>query len=153
VDIASEFGRVLGPLRRAVLRTRLAEDLPDLPEAQIELLRALQSAGTMTSSDLAAQLRVARSTISNLVKAMTAAGLVQRTPSSTDRRIVELSLSPLSRDLLDRYDRISTHALQRAIDSLADRDRVALGRAIPALHALLIALDDEQLRYSAQRPA
>lgn len=39
---AAELSRLLGPLRRAVLRTtRSAEDLPDLPEAQIELLRVL----------------------------------------------------------------------------------------------------------------
>ncbi|OBJ52374.1 MarR family winged helix-turn-helix transcriptional regulator [Mycobacterium sp. 1423905.2] len=153
MDVASEFGRVIGPLRRAVLRSRLAEDLPDLPEAQIELLRALQAAGTATPGELAAQLRVARSTISNLVRTMTAAGLVQRTPSSSDFRLVQLSLSPLSRDMLERYDRISTAALQRAIDSLTTQDRVALERAVPALHALLTALDRGQARQRTNRPA
>src|ERR1044072_3048564 len=40
MDTATDLGRLIGPLRRAVLlRTRRAEDLPDLPEAQIELLR------------------------------------------------------------------------------------------------------------------
>jgi DNA-binding MarR family transcriptional regulator len=143
MDTASEFGRLIGPLRRAVLRTRLAEHLPDLPEAQIELLRALEIVGTATPSELAAHLRVAPSTISNLVRTMTAANLVRRTPSTTDLRAVQLGLSPKSRDMLRRYDRTSTAALRRAIDRLTTKERAALDRGMPALRALLTALEDE----------
>lgn len=144
VDVASEFGRLIGPLRRAVLRTRMAEDLPDLPEPQIELLRALEAVGTATPSDLAAQLRVAPSTISNLLRTMTASGLVRRTPSTVDLRTAQLGLSAPSRDMLDRYDRSSTAALRRAIARLTKDDRAAVERALPALRALLAALEDEQ---------
>lgn len=151
MDTASEFGRLIGPLRRAVLRTRLAEDLPDLPEAQIELLRALEIVGTATPSELAAQLQVAPSTISNLVRTMTAAGLVRRTPSTTDLRTVQLGLSPKSRDMLHRYDRTSTAALRRAIDRLTTKERAALERGMPALRALLTALEDESGTQRAGR--
>lgn len=144
MDVASEFGRLIGPLRRAMLRTRLLVGLPDLPEAQIELLRALERVGPASPSDLAAQLRVAPSTVSNLVRTMTAAGLIQRTPSIQDLRTVQLGLSALSREMLDRYDRRSTAALRRAIDRLAAEDRAALERSLPALRALLAALEDEQ---------
>ncbi|MBW0014282.1 MarR family transcriptional regulator [Mycobacterium sp.] len=153
MDVAREFGRLIGPLRRAVLRTRLAEDLPDLPEAQIELLRALEATASATPGELAAQLRVARSTISNLLRTMTATGLLQRIPSSSDLRVVELSLSPLSMDLLGRYDRISTAALQHAIDSLTSQERAALEQAIPAMRALLGALDHPHVAHRADRPA
>ncbi|KUO05680.1 MarR family winged helix-turn-helix transcriptional regulator [Streptomyces caeruleatus] len=143
MDTATEFGRLLGPLRRAVLRTRRAEGLPDLPEAQIELLRALTETGTATPRQVAVRLRVAPSTVSNLVRTMTAAGLVVRTPSATDLRTVHLAPSPEALDMLDRYDRTSTAALRRALDDLAPQSREALERALPVLAELLTALEAE----------
>ncbi|AEW94178.1 MULTISPECIES: MarR family winged helix-turn-helix transcriptional regulator [Streptomycetaceae] len=141
MDTATEFGRLLGPLRRAVLRTRRAEGLPDLPEAQIELLRALAETGTATPRQVAARLRVAPSTVSNLVRTMTAAGLVERTPSAADLRTVHLAASPRALDMLDRYDRTSTAALRRALDGLAPAKREALERALPVLAELLTTLE------------
>ncbi|MEV5943258.1 MarR family transcriptional regulator [Streptomyces sp. NPDC051994] len=142
MDTATEFGQLLGPLRRAVLRTRRSDDLPDLPEAQIELLRALCGTGPLTPREASARLRVAPSTVSNLVRTMTASGLIERTPSSTDLRTVHLAASPRAVDLLDRYDRVSTRALQGALDQLTAQSREAIDRALPALAELLATLED-----------
>ncbi|MEV6807909.1 MarR family winged helix-turn-helix transcriptional regulator [Streptomyces sp. NPDC017248] len=141
MDTATEFGRLLGPLRRAVLRTRRTVNLPDLPEAQIELLRTLTETGAATPREVAARLRVAPSTVSNLVRTMTAAGLVERTPSATDLRTVRLTASPTAVEILDRYDRTSTATLRRALEDLAPQHREALERALPALAELLTVLE------------
>ncbi|MER7483595.1 MarR family transcriptional regulator [Streptomyces sp. NPDC126510] len=142
MDTATDLGRLIGPLRRAVLqRTRSAEELPDLPEAQIELLRVLSEAGPLAPRDVASRLRVASSTVSNLVRAMTASGLVERRPSSTDLRTVTLVASPHALDLLDRYDRVSAEELRRALSTLAPDSRRAIEEALPALRALQGALD------------
>ncbi|EMF01903.1 MarR family transcriptional regulator [Streptomyces mobaraensis NBRC 13819 = DSM 40847] len=141
MDTATELGRLLGPLRRAVLRTRRSEGLPDLPEAQIELLRVLAETGSITPREAAIRLRAAPSTISNLVRAMTAAELVERTPSATDLRTVNLSATPRALDMLDRYDRTSTAALRRALDALPPADRLAIDEALPALADLLVTLE------------
>ncbi|MEU7190358.1 MarR family transcriptional regulator [Streptomyces sp. NPDC045369] len=146
MDTATEFGRLLGPLRRAVLRTRRSEGLPDLPEAQIELLRVLAEAGTVTPREAASQLKAAPSTVSNLIRTMTASGLVERTPSPANLRTAHLTASPKALDMLDRYDRTSTAALRRALDGLHPESREALERSLPALTELLTALE-------AQAPA
>jgi DNA-binding MarR family transcriptional regulator len=143
VDTAVEFGRLIGPLRRAVLRTRHEEGLPDLPEAQIEVLRVLEHTGTPTPREVAARLGVAPSTVSNLVRAMSTAGLVQRTPSATDLRNAHLTLTPKARDMLKRYDRVSTAALRRAMKSLTPQRRKALEQALPALADLITALSGQ----------
>lgn len=143
MDTATEFGRLLGPLRRAVLRTRRSAGLPDLPEAQIELLRVLAGAGTITPREAAIRLKAAPSTVSNLLRTMTAAGLVERTPSPTDLRTVHLTASPRALEMLDRYDRTSTAALRRALDELSPENRRALDRSLPALAELLTALEAE----------
>ncbi|MEU3892266.1 MarR family transcriptional regulator [Streptomyces sp. NPDC029041] len=142
MDTATDLGRLIGPLRRAVLlRTRRAEDLPDLPEAQIELLRVLSEAGPLGPGDVASRLRVASSTVSNLVRAMTASGLVERRPSSTDLRTVTLVASPHALDLLDRYDAVSTQELRRALAALTPDGRRAIEEALPALRELQHVLD------------
>ena len=143
VDSATELGRLIGPLRRAVLRSRHAERLPDLPEAQIELLRAVQEAGTTTPGEVSARLRVAPSTISNLVRTMTATGLLTRTPSATDLRNVHLSLSRTAHDMLDRYDRVSTTALRNAMHRLSPKRRKALEDSLPAIADLITALAEQ----------
>ncbi|MGA5205615.1 MarR family winged helix-turn-helix transcriptional regulator [Streptomyces variegatus] len=144
MDTATGLGRLIGPLRRAVLlRTRRSADLPDLPEAQIELLRALSDAGALPPREVATRLRVAPSTVSNLVRAMTAAGLVERKPSSTDLRTVTLVASPHALDLLSRYDRVSAEALRRALAALPPDSRQAIDEALPALTELIEALEEQ----------
>jgi len=142
MNTAAELSRLLGPLRRSVLRaTRSAEGLPDLPEAQIELLRALLAAGPLSPGEAARRLGVANSTVSNLVKAMVNAGLVRREQPPGDFRGVLLAPTDQALDLLDRYDRTSASALAEAIARLPPDERDALATALPALAHLTEELD------------
>lgn len=143
MDTASDLSQLLGPLRRAVLRsTRGAADLPDLPEAQIELLRALAAEGSLGTKVVADRLRIAPSTVSNLVKTMVASGLVERAADRADQRAVVLTPTPAALDLLDRYDRASTAALEGALAALPAADRAALRDALPVLRRLVRELDN-----------
>lgn len=142
MDTVSEFGQLLGPLRRAVVRkARAAGNLPDLPEAQIEMLRVLIDAGPIASGDVAARLRVAPSTVSNLARQMTAAGLLERLPSATDLRTVHLAASDAARALFEQYNATSTDALQQAMDGLGKAQQLHIARALPALKLLLVELE------------
>ncbi|WP_083869099.1 MarR family winged helix-turn-helix transcriptional regulator [Nocardia niigatensis] len=141
--LEAQLSTLLGPLRRAVLRrTRTAEGLPDLPEAQIELLRLLVAKGGLAPSRAAAELKVAQSTISNLIRAMTAAGLIERRPLPSDGRGALLVASTRARQLLDRYDRASAAVLRETLSGLPGADRRALQAALPALQRLLVALSE-----------
>src|SRR5690606_20598324 len=63
--VEAQLSALLGPLRRAVLRrTRVLEGLPDLPEAQIELLRLLVAHDGLAPGRAAVELKVAQSTVS-----------------------------------------------------------------------------------------
>ena len=142
MDTAAELSRLLGPLRRSVLRaTRSAEGLPDLPEAQIELLRALLAAGPLSPGEAARRLGVANSTVSNLVRAMANAGLVRREQAPGDYRAVLLAPTDEALDLLHRYDRTSATALATAIERLTPDERHALAASLPALAHLTEELE------------
>ena len=142
VATADALSRLLGPLRRAVLRrARESGGLPDLPDAQIELLRVLQAAPGTGVGEVAARLRVAPSTVSNVVRSAVAAGLVERRTSPTDLRAVELYPSTIALRLLETYDGTSCALLSNALAILSPGDRKAIERAMPALGRLLDAID------------
>ncbi|MEH6797594.1 MAG: MarR family transcriptional regulator, partial [Rhodococcus sp. (in: high G+C Gram-positive bacteria)] len=82
---------------------------------------------------LAARLNLARSTVSNLIKAMVDAGLVERSISSGDLRSATLTASPKAVHLLAEYDAVSSQVLSDALDELTPDHRRALSAAIPAL--------------------
>ncbi|MEW1958705.1 MarR family transcriptional regulator [Kineococcus sp. NPDC059986] len=140
--LARRLGPLLGPLRRTVLRrSRDLAALPDLPEAQVELLRVLADDGPQSPSGLADRLHLARPTISNLLRTMTSAGLVDRSPGAG--RAVAVSATGHALELLRRYDAASARTLERALGHLDAGDRAALAAALPALDRLLAALGDD----------
>jgi len=66
---------------------------PDLSMAQFNLLTAIQSAGEITGSELAAQLGVSPPSVSVMVDRLVERGLLIRRRSDRDRRKVVLRLS------------------------------------------------------------
>jgi DNA-binding MarR family transcriptional regulator len=134
---AREFAQLLGPLRRAVLKaTRAAADLPDLSEPQIEVLRLLSHEGPVAPTDIASALRIAPSTLSNLLKAMTDAGLIVRARRPDDQRRVDVAISPYARGLLGSYDATSLRAIADFLDELPDHERAAFDATVPVLRRM-----------------
>ncbi|MFZ8757261.1 MarR family winged helix-turn-helix transcriptional regulator [Microbacterium sp. HMH0099] len=127
----------LGPLRRAVLRTsRAAADLPDIPDAQIEVMRTLAATGGSAPSDLAAGLGLARSTVSNLLSQMEKGGLIERRVVPGDGRRSVVALSPLASARLHAFDDAATEVIVSALLDLPAGDLDAIAGALPALERL-----------------
>ena len=138
---AGRLAAVVSPLRRALLAAaREREGLPDIPDAQIEVLRALPR-GTMASpGGLAEALGLGRSTISNLLASMERAGLIARRTRTDDRRQVDVVASAEALSYFDRFDRASSEIVADAAASLSAEHRAALEAAVPALESLRDAL-------------
>ncbi len=137
----ARLAAVISPLRRTLLAAaRAAERLPEIPDAQIEVIRALPRGTVATSGELAARLGLNRSTVSNLLTAMEAAGLVARRQHTGDRRRVEIAATARALDLFDRFDHASAALVSAAAATLPDGDRAALAAALPALERLRDAL-------------
>jgi DNA-binding MarR family transcriptional regulator len=140
------LSRVLGPLRRAVLRaTRAAEDLPDLPDAYIEILRAVADRPAITPRAIADQLGLARPTVSNQLQAMKRDGLVSLDRSDTDARVVHVTATDFATGLLSRYDTASRQILSAALSQLSTKEQAAVTAAVPALSRLQAILTSRSL--------
>ncbi|WP_328395967.1 MarR family transcriptional regulator [Nocardia sp. NBC_00416] len=137
----ARLAAVISPLRRTLLTAaRAVERLPEIPDAQIEIIRALPRGSVTTSGELAGRLGLSRSTVSNLLTAMEASGLIERRPRPGDRRRIEIRTTARARDLFDRFDLASSALVTDAAATLDPADRAALAAALPALEHLREAL-------------
>lgn len=143
-DAENRLAAVISPLRRTLLAAaRERGELPDIPDAQIEVVRALlPSSGSAERgpAELAEALHLNRSTVSNLLGALEADGLVERRRADGDGRRVVVVLSPRALDLFGRFDQAAGELLRDALETLDPADREAVTAAVPALEKLAAAL-------------
>lgn len=141
--VARRLSAEIGPFRRTLLATaRRSVALPDIPDAQIEVLRRLGEDGWSSPTALGRSLGLARSTVSNLVQAMERDGLVERRLARGDGRSTEVGLTGLAEGRLADYDASAERVLVDAMDALSEDDRRALAVAMPALERLRARLDE-----------
>ncbi|MGW0180282.1 MarR family winged helix-turn-helix transcriptional regulator [Nocardia sp. NPDC003345] len=137
----ARLAAVISPLRRTLLNAaRAAAELPEIPDAQIEIIRALPPGEVTTPAELAHRLGLSRPTVSNLLTALEASGLIERRPGSGDRRRIEVLTTTRAHDLFARFDIASGALVEKATATLAPADRDALAAAVPALERLREAL-------------
>lgn len=138
---AGRLAAVISPLRRALLSAaREREGLPDIADAQVEVIRALPPGTVASPSGIADSLGLGRSTVSNLLASMERAGLVVRKPRTDDRRQVDVVASAEALGYFDRFDRAAEAIVTDAAASLSAEDLAALAAAVPALERLRDAL-------------
>lgn len=89
-----------------VLDTRTAEcyaaltPRADVTPRQVGVLLALFRAGTASQARLSDIIRIDRNTLSEMITRMVQKGLIERTPSSEDRRAFDLTITPEGKTLL-----------------------------------------------------
>jgi DNA-binding MarR family transcriptional regulator len=129
-------------LRRALRRgARVADPGNTLAVAQFELLAALAEHPGSRPGQLARQLNMRPNTVTTIVNALTARGLVQRVAAETDRRAVELTVTEAGHQAVLAWQATNAAVLHLALSTLPARQRRALAAAVPALDALASAVD------------
>jgi DNA-binding MarR family transcriptional regulator len=142
-DAARRLSAEVGPFRRALLNTaRRSGGLPDIPDAQIEVLRRLDADGWSSPTTLGRALGLARSTVSNLVAVMEREGLVERRLARGDGRSTEVGLTELAERRLAVYDESAERVLVEAMAAATAADRQVLVEAGAALARLRQRLED-----------
>lgn len=132
---------VISPLRRTLLAAaREREGLPDIPDAQIEILRALPRGTVSSPGELASSLGLGRSTVSNLLAAMERAGLITRRTRTDDGRRVDVAASGAALEYFDRFDAASEAIMADVSAALTADQLAALEQAVPVLEHLRDAL-------------
>ena len=130
------FGRVL---RRAVRRRF---PLPPLSDAQVGVLRVVESAPGIGTGAVAERLQLAPNTVSSLVRELVDAGLLLRARDPRDRRATCLQLTAVAQEGLGLWGAVRDDVLTDALHRLDPADRAALAAALPAARRLVAVLDE-----------
>jgi DNA-binding MarR family transcriptional regulator len=133
-----QLTEVVTRLRRA-LRASIRSDYAweTLPMTHIEVLQTLADQPGIRVGDVASALRLAQSTVSALIRQMSADGLVERTTSVADRRVVLVSLTRAGVELLAEWQQAHRMRIAAALEALRLDQRDAIGQALPALDLLV----------------
>jgi DNA-binding MarR family transcriptional regulator len=106
---------------------------------QFKLLKLVAMAGAQTLGDVAAFLGVSNPAASKAVDKLVRRGLLGRSEGETDRRAIQLSLTPASRRLLAAYDAAKDRKLARVFRQFS---RVDLRRTAELLDKLSAGIAD-----------
>jgi DNA-binding MarR family transcriptional regulator len=109
--------------------------------AQLELLGALAEHPGARPGQLARLLNMRPNTVTAIVNALTAQGLVARVTAAGDRRAVELTVTPSGQQAVLAWQATNAAVLHLALSTLPARQQRALAAAVPALDALARAID------------
>ncbi|MFT4081691.1 MAG: MarR family transcriptional regulator [Nocardioides sp.] len=140
-DPIEQLAHIVPAMWRTLVRvTRAAQEMPAV-ESQVSILRKLVASGPMAPAHLADELHLSRPTVSNLLKALVADGLVERTRSATDARSVIVSPTERGRRVLETFRHDRAEVLRDALTELAPAERDAVTGAVPALRQLLRRLE------------
>jgi DNA-binding MarR family transcriptional regulator len=80
-------------------------------------------------------------TVTTIVNALAAAGMVARVTATGDRRAIELSATEAGRQAVLAWQATNAAVLNLAVSTLPVRQQRALAAAVPALDALARAID------------
>ncbi|MFT4211188.1 MAG: MarR family transcriptional regulator [Microbacterium sp.] len=136
----------LAHLVPALWRTmrRATDSFERLPanESQVTLLRMIAMTDGISPSQLAERLHLARPTVSNLLKGLTHAGLVERRTADGNNRSAVVSATALGHEVLETFRHDRADVLQSALARLSPADQHRIEAAVYPLRLLLLELED-----------
>jgi DNA-binding MarR family transcriptional regulator len=131
-----ELGEFLVSTAAAVVR-RVPTDGLEVSLAAARVMARIQDNGPCRISDLAIQERSSQPTITNHIKRLETAGLVQRSLDPRDARAWLIDLSPLGRQrLVEIRVRLGTN-IEPMLEKLSARDRKALRAGLEVMRRLI----------------
>ncbi|MFI5659919.1 MarR family winged helix-turn-helix transcriptional regulator [Streptomyces sp. NPDC051684] len=115
-DTANHVGELL-----EVLWGRAQEKAPSgpIPPSQLRALKLIEEQGSVNQRTLGEVLGTGPSSVSRLCDRLEAAGLLERVPSATSRREVELTLSAQGEKVLDELRLARTREVAEVLRTMA----------------------------------
>jgi len=149
-DLAAQVVAIASGLRR-ITRRRLRPAMPGPPlrGAQIELLQVVGAQPGVSVRAAARTLHLADNSVSTLVNQLVTVGLIERRPDPSDRRTARLTLTESARERMTQWRAGRAQLVGTALARLSDDDARAIEDALPALHRLLVLLEDEMTEGAA----
>jgi DNA-binding MarR family transcriptional regulator len=140
--LGRSFKAAMGAVRR--LRGRDTHRPGQLSYAQYSLLFGLAQSTGLSSRELAFAADLSPATVTPMLDHLAAGGLVQRTRSESDKRVVIVSLTERGRAVVqERHARLEPR-WRVALQEFSDQELLTSARVLDCLTALFDDFDDDQ---------
>jgi DNA-binding MarR family transcriptional regulator len=139
--VGRAFKGTVAALRR--LRGRESQHPGELSYAQYGLLFGLAESPAMSARELALSADVSPATATEMLDALAATGLVKRTRSTLDKRIVLTSLTDRGRALVDERRARYEPRWRAALAEFSDQELLAATRVLDRLRGMFDEFSDE----------
>lgn len=117
-------------VRALRINTRAVELKMGISLAQLFVLQQLAQRSADSLNELADRTATHQSSVSVVVRRLVERGYVSRTPSSADKRRIEIAVTPAGRELLARAPRTVSMELTDALQRMPQEDREALAELL-----------------------
>jgi DNA-binding MarR family transcriptional regulator len=142
-DAATELAdRLHSAAIHLLRRLRRVDTKTGLSGPRLSALSVVVFGGPLTLGELAAAEQVRPPTMTRLVRALEARGLVRREPDEHDGRVVQLRATAKGRKLMAEGRTRRVRALAKTLSQADDREVAALQHAVIALERVVGQLSD-----------
>ena len=145
--LAEELMATTAALRRLIRRKVPSEAVgPPLRGAHVELLQLIKKQPGIGIASAGRALHLAANSVSTLVNQLIDIGMLVRQTAPDDRRAARLWLTDAATQRLAAFRQVRVDLVANGVAGLSYADREALTEALPALRALLAALEVDEGR-------
>ncbi|MEI8196004.1 MAG: MarR family winged helix-turn-helix transcriptional regulator [Phycisphaerae bacterium] len=138
LQCATEILEVI-PLIMQALRRRIGDKVEaDLTVPQFRTLMFLQHQPAGSVSEVAEHIGLALPSMSKLIDGLVARNFLTRTQHPTDRRRLQLALTPQGSDRLARAHALAQQALAESLAQCTEADRLAIQNAMRMLRPVFL---------------
>jgi DNA-binding MarR family transcriptional regulator len=133
-DIIDNIRRVIQVVNEY---SKKAERETGLTGPQLWVIKIVAESAPIRVSDLARSMYLHPATVVGILDRLEARGVVKRTRSAEDRRVVEIELTPLGRNIAANAPEVAQGLLVKGLEPLSERKLLGMGNALRQLAMIL----------------
>lgn len=140
-DMSAKVAEIIDNIRRVFQavneRSKLAEKETGITGPQLWAIKTIAQCGSVKGAELARRMYLHPTTVVGILDRLEARGLVTRTRSTVDRRIVEVALTEQGRELVDHSPDVAQGLLVKGLEALTPEKLLRISDSLDELVGIL----------------
>lgn len=131
------FKRTLFHKKRFLKQTRM-------PPSNYRVLGILKKRGTIPISEIGKKIYISRSNMTSLIDKLVEEGLAERLPDKTDRRVINITITPKGTELVGDWRKHQNEEIRRKLAVLSEEDLETLYQSLENIKMILYKIGNQK---------
>ena len=137
---------LINPLfRRTLFHKKQFLKQKRMPPSNYRVLGILKKRGSIPISEIGKKVYISRSNMTSLIDKLVEEGLAARLPDETDRRVINISITPKGKDLVRNWRKHRNEEIRRKLSALSDEDLEKLYESMENIKAVLYKIEKRNI--------